>query len=62
MFYKLQIFGSDDEGKVMKRSKKSLFNAMLVGFLSASMVLTTPVYALTVKTDQTINKDITNGL
>ena len=46
----------------MKRSKKSLFNAMLVGFLSASMVLTTPVYALTVKTDQTINKDITNGL
>lgn len=26
----------------MKRSKKSLFNAMLVGFLSASMVLTTP--------------------
>lgn len=26
----------------MKRSKKSLLNAMLVGFLSASMVLTTP--------------------
>ena len=27
----------------MKRSKKSLFNAILVGFLSASMVFTTPM-------------------
>ena len=46
----------------MRRSKKSLGNAILVSFLCASMVMTTPVYALTVKTDQTINKDITNGL
>lgn len=46
----------------MRRSKKSLGRAILVSFLSASMVMTTPVYALTVRTDQEINKDITNGL
>lgn len=46
----------------MRRSKKSLGRAILVSFLSASMVMTTPVYALTVKTDQIINNDITNGL
>lgn len=46
----------------MRRSKKSLGRAILVSFLSASMVMTTPVYALTVKTDQTINKNITDGL
>ena len=46
----------------MRRSKKSLGRAILVSFLSASMVMTTPVYALTVRKDQEINKDITNGL
>lgn len=46
----------------MKRSKKSLGSAILVSILSASMVMTTPVYALTVKTNQEINNNITNGL
>ena len=46
----------------MKRSKKSLFNSMLIGFLSASMVLITPAYALTIQTDKTINKDVDDGL
>ena len=47
----------------MKRSKKSLGRAILVSLLSASMVMTTPVYALSISgEDKTIPKDVTNGL
>ncbi len=47
----------------MRRSKKSLGSAILVSLLSASMVMTTPVYALSISGgDKTIPKDVTNGL
>ena len=47
----------------MRRSKKSLGSAILVSLLSASKVMTTPVYALSISGgDKTIPKDVTNGL
>ena len=47
----------------MRRSKKSLGSAILVSLLSASMVMTTPVYALSISgEDKTIPKDVTDGL
>ena len=47
----------------MKRSKKSLFNAILVGFLSASLMMPTPAYAAEFRGENTtVNGDVTDGI
>lgn len=47
----------------MRRSKKSLGRAILISFLSASMVMTTPVYAADYKgATETVTGDVTDGI
>lgn len=47
----------------MRRSKKSLGRAILISVISASMVMTTPVYAADFSgVNETVSGDVTNGI